>query len=46
MCGGKGGTAAYLLGNMPRKDYSLLVEAMRDDQSFFVSSRIILTNDG
>lgn len=45
-CGGAVAVTAYLLGGVPQKDYSLTVDAMRDDQSLFVSSRIILTNNG
>jgi hypothetical protein len=45
-CGGAVAVTAYLLGGVPQKDYSLTVDAMRDDQSLFVSSIIILANNG
>ena len=31
---------------MPTRDYSIEVDAMKDEQSLFVNSRIVLTNTG
>ena len=36
----------YILTSVPSQDYSLDVDAMKDQQSLFVNSRIILTNTG
>jgi hypothetical protein len=36
----------YILTSVPSQDYSLDVDAMKDEQSLFVNSRIILTNTG
>ena len=43
-CGAAVAVTAYLLGGVPQKDYSLTVDAMRDDQSLFISSRLIMEN--
>lgn len=36
----------YILTSVPSRNYSLDVDAMKDEQSLFVNSRIILTNTG
>lgn len=46
---GAGAVAIILFFVLPitnRQDYSLDVDAMRDDQSLFINTRIVLTNTG
>ena len=35
-----------IISIMPTKDYSIEVDAMKDEQSLFVNARIVLTNTG
>jgi hypothetical protein len=35
-----------IISMMPTRDYSIEVDAMKDEQSLFVNSRIVLTNTG
>jgi hypothetical protein len=35
-----------IISIMPTKDYSIDVDAMKDEQSLFVNARIVLTNTG
>ena len=35
-----------MLTNLAREDYSLGVDAMKDEQSLFINTRVILTNTG
>lgn len=35
-----------IISIMPSKDYSIEVDAMKDEQSLFVNARIVLTNTG
>ncbi len=36
----------YLISTIPTKDFSLDVDAMKDEQSLFVNARVVLTNNG
>lgn len=35
-----------IISMMPTRDYSIEVDAMKDEQSLFVNARIVLTNTG
>ena len=35
-----------IISIMPTRDYSIDVDAMKDEQSLFVNARIVLTNTG
>lgn len=37
---------ALFASTIPTKDYSLTVDAMKDEQSLFTNARVVLTNNG
>jgi hypothetical protein len=38
--------AAMLMSSVPTKDYSLTVDALKDEQSLFTDARVIVSNTG
>jgi hypothetical protein len=38
--------AAILLSSVPTQDYSLAVDALKDEQSLFTDARVVLSNTG
>lgn len=38
--------AAMLLSSVPTKDYSLTVDALKDEQSLFTDARVVVSNTG
>ncbi len=38
--------AAILLSSVPTQDYSLTVDALKDEQSLFTNARVVLSNTG
>lgn len=38
--------AAILLSSVPTKDYSLTVDALKDEQSLFTDARVVVSNTG